>query len=233
MERIQNTNVLLREFEQMFWPSTPSGSFAIYVREEEQRFVVPTSYLSHPLFKMLLEKSYNEYGFEQRDKLIVLCSVATFREAVNAVECCRLDLNQLQNSTRLLPGSGSRIDRLFPFDDQGKVWWNELQSNQGSTQINNPLICNPQQACQCHLGSSSTSQPENVEPNRPVIDESNKQHKGISLDDYLGCSSFHGIGPTIAVFDTIEDGYLDCACVSGATAFKGTNARTDRVNYNP
>ncbi|KAE8666310.1 Auxin-responsive protein SAUR15 [Hibiscus syriacus] len=66
-----NYECLLREFEQMSSPSTPSGSFAIYVGEEEQRFVVPTSYLSHPLFKMLLEKSYNEYGFEQRDKLIV------------------------------------------------------------------------------------------------------------------------------------------------------------------
>ncbi|GMI71062.1 SMALL AUXIN UPREGULATED RNA 45 [Hibiscus trionum] len=82
---------LLREFEQMSSPtaaSTPSGSFAIYVGEDEQRFVVPTSYLSHPLFKMLLEKSYNEYGFEHRDKLVVPCSVETFREVVNAVECC-------------------------------------------------------------------------------------------------------------------------------------------------
>ncbi|GMI96674.1 SMALL AUXIN UPREGULATED RNA 45 [Hibiscus trionum] len=85
---------LLREFEQISSPttattaSTPSGSFAIYVGEDKQRFVVPTSYLCHPLFKMLLDKSYNEDGFEQRDKLVVPCSVATFREVVNAVECC-------------------------------------------------------------------------------------------------------------------------------------------------
>ncbi|XVF76182.1 hypothetical protein PTKIN_Ptkin13bG0246100 [Pterospermum kingtungense] len=81
---------LLREFEQMSptTASTPSGFFAIYVGEEEERFVVPTSYLSHPLFKMLLEKSYNEYGFEQRNKLVVPCSVSTFQEVLNAVECC-------------------------------------------------------------------------------------------------------------------------------------------------
>ncbi|XWS66656.1 hypothetical protein CRYUN_Cryun05aG0219300 [Craigia yunnanensis] len=80
---------LLREFEKMSpTASTPSGFFAIYVGEEEERFVVPTSFLSHPLFKMLLEKSYNEYGFEQRNKLVVPCSVSTFQEVVNAVECC-------------------------------------------------------------------------------------------------------------------------------------------------
>ncbi|MBA0740123.1 hypothetical protein Gogos_013345 [Gossypium gossypioides] len=83
--------LLLREFEEMTSPttaSTPSGSFAIYVGENEERFVVPTNFLSHPLFKMLLEKSYNEYGFQQRDKLVVPCSVSTFQEVVNAVECC-------------------------------------------------------------------------------------------------------------------------------------------------
>ncbi|GMI71063.1 hypothetical protein like AT3G52610 [Hibiscus trionum] len=47
----------------------------------------------------------------------------------------------------------------------------------------------------------------------PVIDESDKLHEEIGLVDYVGCSSVHGIGPTIAIFDTIRDGFLDCACV--------------------
>ncbi|KAE8729297.1 GATA protein [Hibiscus syriacus] len=47
----------------------------------------------------------------------------------------------------------------------------------------------------------------------PVIDESNILHQEIGLVDYVGCSSVHGIGPTIAIFDTIRDGCLDCACV--------------------
>ncbi|KAH1039800.1 hypothetical protein J1N35_041543 [Gossypium stocksii] len=80
---------LLRENEQMSpSASTPSGFFAVYVGGGEERFVVPTSFLSHPLFKMLLEKSSNEYGFEQRNKLIVPCTVSTFQDVVNAVECC-------------------------------------------------------------------------------------------------------------------------------------------------
>ncbi|KAF9680862.1 hypothetical protein SADUNF_Sadunf06G0165700 [Salix dunnii] len=67
---------------------TPTGFFAIYVGEDRERFVAPTSCLSHPLFKMLLEKSYNEFGFEQGNGLVVPCSVSTFQEVLNAVECC-------------------------------------------------------------------------------------------------------------------------------------------------
>ncbi|CAI9778924.1 unnamed protein product [Fraxinus pennsylvanica] len=67
---------------------TPPGTFAVYIGEERQRFVVPIGYLSHPLFKMLLEKAYNEFGFEQRNGLVVPCSVTAFQEVVNAVECC-------------------------------------------------------------------------------------------------------------------------------------------------
>ncbi|KAG4393944.1 hypothetical protein GLYMA_03G197200v4 [Glycine max] len=59
----------------------------VYVGEERQRYVVPTRYLSHPLFKMLLEKAYDEFGFSQRNGLVIPCSVSTFQEVVNAIEC--------------------------------------------------------------------------------------------------------------------------------------------------
>ncbi|XP_010520704.1 PREDICTED: uncharacterized protein LOC104799759 [Tarenaya hassleriana] len=48
----------------------------------------------------------------------------------------------------------------------------------------------------------------------PVFDASTGQvlrDKGV--EDYLGCSSVHGVGPSIAVFDTMRDGCLDCMCV--------------------
>jgi SAUR family protein len=77
--------------------TTPTGFFAIYVGEDRERFVVPTSCLSHPLFKMLLEKSYNVFGFDQRNRLVVPCNVSTFQEVLNAVECCngRFDFGNL------------------------------------------------------------------------------------------------------------------------------------------
>ncbi|CAN0879483.1 hypothetical protein LINGRAHAP2_LOCUS13069 [Linum grandiflorum] len=35
----------------------------------------------------------------------------------------------------------------------------------------------------------------------------------IGVVDYMGCASVHGIGPSIAVFDTVREGKLDCVCV--------------------
>uniref|UniRef100_A0A5B7AJD2 Condensation domain-containing protein n=1 Tax=Davidia involucrata TaxID=16924 RepID=A0A5B7AJD2_DAVIN len=47
----------------------------------------------------------------------------------------------------------------------------------------------------------------------PVIDHSNELQRGIGLEDYMGCGSVHGVGPSIAIFHTVRDGQLDCACV--------------------
>uniref|UniRef100_A0A803L2W3 Phthiocerol/phthiodiolone dimycocerosyl transferase C-terminal domain-containing protein n=1 Tax=Chenopodium quinoa TaxID=63459 RepID=A0A803L2W3_CHEQI len=47
----------------------------------------------------------------------------------------------------------------------------------------------------------------------PVIDETNENHKELGIEDYMGCASTHGVGPTIAIFDTVRQGKLDCACV--------------------
>ncbi|EPS70645.1 hypothetical protein M569_04115 [Genlisea aurea] len=46
-----------------------------------------------------------------------------------------------------------------------------------------------------------------------VIDDSGGMRRLIGVDDYIGCSSVHGIGPSIAVFDTVRDGELDCILV--------------------
>ena len=47
----------------------------------------------------------------------------------------------------------------------------------------------------------------------PVIDETNEKYNEMGIEDYVGCASVHGVGPSIAIFDTIRDGKLDCACV--------------------
>ncbi|KAL8196630.1 hypothetical protein R6Q57_024925 [Mikania cordata] len=66
---------------------TPRGCMAVYVGEARLRFVVHTSHLSHPLFQMLLEKTAEEFGFEQKDRLVVPCSVHVFLEVISAVKC--------------------------------------------------------------------------------------------------------------------------------------------------
>ncbi|KAK1404709.1 Auxin-induced protein 15A [Heracleum sosnowskyi] len=87
-EPSQRHSLLEESVDQQDETSTPTGFLAVYVGEERKRFVVPTGYLSHPLFKMLLEKAYNEFGFKQTNGLVVPCSVAAFQGVINAVECC-------------------------------------------------------------------------------------------------------------------------------------------------
>ncbi|KAL4558318.1 hypothetical protein LXL04_036516 [Taraxacum kok-saghyz] len=69
-------------------PVTPRGFLAVYVGSERRRFVVRTSYLSHPLFKILLAKASEEFGYDQKNGLVVPCSVATFEEVVTVTKCC-------------------------------------------------------------------------------------------------------------------------------------------------
>src|SRR5688572_5817568 len=52
------------------WKKAQVGLFAVYVGEERQRFMLPTSFLSHPLLKILLEKAKYELGFQQNTGLV-------------------------------------------------------------------------------------------------------------------------------------------------------------------
>ncbi|KVH95888.1 Auxin responsive SAUR protein [Cynara cardunculus var. scolymus] len=81
--------------------STPRGCIALYVGEERRRFVVQTAHLSHPLFQMLLEKTAEEFGFDQKDRLVVPCSVDVFLEVVSSVKCNngKFDLRYLVEET--------------------------------------------------------------------------------------------------------------------------------------
>ncbi|XP_057971940.1 uncharacterized protein LOC131160345 [Malania oleifera] len=46
----------------------------------------------------------------------------------------------------------------------------------------------------------------------PVVDEGDAYGE-LGVEDYVGCASVHGVGPSIALFDTVRGGGLDCACV--------------------
>lgn len=53
----------------------------------------------------------------------------------------------------------------------------------------------------------------------PIIETSGPAQQHIGLHDYIGCASAHGVGPSIAFFDMIRDGQLDCACVYPSPLF--------------
>lgn len=64
----------------------PKGYLAVYVGRELRRFIIPTSYLSHSLFKMLLEKAADEFGFDQSGGLTIPCEIETFKYLLNCME---------------------------------------------------------------------------------------------------------------------------------------------------
>ncbi|XP_020205884.1 uncharacterized protein LOC109791043 [Cajanus cajan] len=46
-----------------------------------------------------------------------------------------------------------------------------------------------------------------------LVDNGGAKQRQIGVEDYVGCASVHGVGPSIGIFDTIRDGSLDCVCV--------------------
>ena len=63
----------------------PSGHVPVYVGEEMERFVVSAELLNHPVFVELLEKSAQEYGYEQKGALRIPCHVLLFERLLEAL----------------------------------------------------------------------------------------------------------------------------------------------------
>ncbi|KAL2503339.1 SAUR-like auxin-responsive protein family [Forsythia ovata] len=64
----------------------PKGYLAVYVGPELRRFIIPTSYLSDPLFKVLLEKVEEEFGFDHSGGLTIPCETETFKFLLQCME---------------------------------------------------------------------------------------------------------------------------------------------------
>ncbi|XP_042042361.1 uncharacterized protein LOC121787633 [Salvia splendens] len=47
----------------------------------------------------------------------------------------------------------------------------------------------------------------------PIFDPPNKLREALGFEDFIGCASVHGVGPSVAAFDTIRNGEVDCAFV--------------------
>ncbi|XP_027356572.1 auxin-responsive protein SAUR71-like [Abrus precatorius] len=80
----------------------PVGHVPVYVGEELERFVVSAELLNHPVFVKLLNRSAQEYGYEQRGVLRIPCHVIVFERVLEAIRLGRdsgEDLQYLLNST--------------------------------------------------------------------------------------------------------------------------------------
>ncbi|KAK9057097.1 hypothetical protein SSX86_024464 [Deinandra increscens subsp. villosa] len=65
--------------------AVPEGHLPIYVGDEMQRFVVSAHLLNHPIFINLLNRSAQEYGYEQKGVLRIPCHVFVFEQVLEAL----------------------------------------------------------------------------------------------------------------------------------------------------
>ncbi|KAI3496639.1 hypothetical protein L1887_39010 [Cichorium endivia] len=63
----------------------PEGHLPVYVGEEMERFVVSAHLLNHPVFINLLNKSAQEYGYQQQGVLRIPCRVLLFERLLEAL----------------------------------------------------------------------------------------------------------------------------------------------------
>ncbi|XWS11639.1 hypothetical protein CRYUN_Cryun37aG0016100 [Craigia yunnanensis] len=64
----------------------PKGFLAVCVVKELKRFIIPTEYLGHQAFGVLLRKAEEEFGFQQEGVLKIPCEVSTFEKILKMVE---------------------------------------------------------------------------------------------------------------------------------------------------
>uniref|UniRef100_A0A7N0RGW2 SAUR family protein n=1 Tax=Kalanchoe fedtschenkoi TaxID=63787 RepID=A0A7N0RGW2_KALFE len=76
----------------------PRGCLAVCVgRAEERRFVIPTSYLGHGLFAILLREAEEEFGFQNEGVLRIPCEVPVFEQVLRFIQRHETDLDPTCN----------------------------------------------------------------------------------------------------------------------------------------
>lgn len=86
--------------------TSPEGYVPIYVGEEMRRFEVNAELLNHPIFVNLLNRSAQEYGYEQKGVLHIPCHVIVFERVLEAL---RLGIDDARDLHELLCSSSLRV----------------------------------------------------------------------------------------------------------------------------
>lgn len=79
--------------------SVPKGYVAVSVGKELKRFVIPTEYLRHQMFGILLREAEEEFGFQQEGVLRFPCEVELFE---NIVKMMNMEDKRSMSSPSLL-----------------------------------------------------------------------------------------------------------------------------------
>ncbi|EOY13989.1 Small auxin-up RNA - like 10 [Theobroma cacao] len=83
--RAESFRVAVSSLKKSTRRSVPEGHVPVYVGEEMERFVVNAELLNHPVFIGLLNKSAQEYGYEQKGVLHIPCHVLVFERVLEAL----------------------------------------------------------------------------------------------------------------------------------------------------
>ncbi|XP_062115751.1 auxin-responsive protein SAUR71 [Humulus lupulus] len=75
----------------------PEGHVPVYVGDEMERFVVSAELLNHPVFVELLDKSAQEYGYEQKGVLRIPCHVLVFERVLEALRLGHIQSRDLRD----------------------------------------------------------------------------------------------------------------------------------------
>ncbi|WOG99894.1 hypothetical protein DCAR_0519250 [Daucus carota subsp. sativus] len=80
--------------------TVPVGHLPVYVGDEMERFIVSAELINHPIFIQLLNKSAQEYGYEQKGVLRIPCDVVDFEKVLQALKLgeISIDVQDLINS---------------------------------------------------------------------------------------------------------------------------------------
>ncbi|KAI9109718.1 hypothetical protein K1719_019348 [Acacia pycnantha] len=63
----------------------PKGHFAVYVGENRTRYIIPISWLAHPLFQTLLQRAEEEFGFNHDMGLTIPCDEVAFENLTSMI----------------------------------------------------------------------------------------------------------------------------------------------------
>ncbi|KAL5716760.1 hypothetical protein ACHQM5_009883 [Ranunculus cassubicifolius] len=100
---------LARRWKRKSHCGIPPGHLVIKVGPDAKRFIIKTSYLNQPVFRQLLELTYEEYGFDCKGPLAIPCEEFLFEEIIRSVrDCHNLRYCCCQNGGKGLRDSFSR-----------------------------------------------------------------------------------------------------------------------------
>ncbi|KAL1210454.1 Auxin-responsive protein SAUR71 [Cardamine amara subsp. amara] len=94
----------------------PKGYLAVSVGKEEKRYKIPTEYLSHQAFHVLLREAEEEFGFQQAGVLRIPCEVAVFESILKTMEDNKNDAYQTTQECRFNATSEEVMSYRHPSD---------------------------------------------------------------------------------------------------------------------